>query len=698
MTHPLMALFSPRSVALVGASSDPRKLGGRPLHNLLSFGYRGRIYPVNPGADEVQGVRAFRSVTDLPEVPDQAIIVVPARHVAPALEACAAKGIRIVQILSAGFAEVGGEGIALQRDVVEIVARTGLRITGPNALGSVSPGDAFFGTFSSLMDSLRPPPGRVGVVTQSGAFGSHVYAVAAQRGIGISRSVATGNEVDLDVAECIGVLVEDPQTDVICAALEGCRDGGKLRRSLRAAALAGKPVVLMKVGSTEAGALAAATHTGSLAGSDAVFDAVFRECGAWRAHTIEEMVDVAYICATGRMPDDDALVVVTVSGGIGVLMADQAVELGLRLPAVAPALGERLRAILPYVTGVNPIDTTAQVAGTPAKIVELVDAVQQASPAGSVLIYLSHIGRAPERFPALQPVLEDLRARHPGMLLVVVGTTAPEVRDWLEVRGIPAFEDPSRAVAAIHGAAQLGHRHRTLEAPATPDLDAQRALDIRADDEAAAKRLLAAAGVPVLPERLCTSAAEAADAAATFGFPVVAKIVSPDILHKTEAGGVLLDLADAAAVERAFDAIMANVRAYSAEAELRGVLVAPMRHDGVETIIGVQRDPVFGPMVMFGLGGVTVELFKDVAFASAPLSPAAAHRLIRAVRGHALLEGWRGAPGVDMDALAQVVCRLSELAAAHAGTLLGLEVNPFLIGPEGGVALDALITMEPPAG
>jgi acyl-CoA synthetase (NDP forming) len=696
MDHPLAPLFSPRSVAVVGASSDPRKLGGRPLHNLLQFGFRGRIYPVNPAAAQVQGVTAYASVRDLPEVPDQAIVVVPAKHVAAALEDCAAKGVRLVQILSAGFAEVGGEGVALQQQVIEIIRRTGMRITGPNALGSVSPSDAFYGTFSSLMDSLRPPPGKVGVVTQSGAFGSHIYAVAAQRGIGISRSIATGNEADLDVAECIGALIADDRTEVICAALEGCRNGAGLRASLRAAAAAGKPVVLMKVGSTEAGAIAAATHTGSLAGSDAVFDAVFRECGAWRARTIEEMIDVAYVCATGRMPVDDALVVVTVSGGIGVLMADLAIDLGLQLPAVPPSLGERLRTILPYVTGVNPIDTTAQVAGTPAKIVELVDAAQAARPAGTVVIYLSHIGRAPERFASLHPVLEDLRRRHPDTLLILVGTTAPEVRDWLEARGIPAFEDPSRAIQAVCGAARLGQWHRELAPPAAPDLTALQALDIRADDESAAKRLLAAAGLPVLPERLCTNAAAAVGAAEAFGFPVVAKIVSPDILHKTEAGGVLLDLANAEAVERGFHAIMASAHSYRPGAELRGVLIAPMRRGGIETIIGVQRDPVFGPIVMFGLGGVTVELYKNVAFASAPLDLAAAHRLIAAVRGHALLEGWRGSPGVDLTALADALCRISELAAAHAGTVRSIEVNPFLIGPDGGVALDALITTDPP--
>ena len=628
--HPLLALFAPASVAVIGASSDSRKLGGRPLHNLLHYGYRGRIYPVNPAAATVQGIPSYRSVADLPETPDQAILVVPAAAVLPALEACVTKGIPVVQILSAGFAEVGGEGVVLQAQVLALTRRTGLRVTGPNALGSVSPADGFYGTFSSLIDSLRPAPGPVGVVTQSGAFGSHVYAVAAQRGLGISRSIATGNEVDIDVATCLAFLAADPATRVICAALEGCRDGYRLRATLRACTRAGKPVIIMKVGSSDAGALAAATHTGSLAGTDAVFDAVFRECGAFRAKSIEEMIDIAYLCATAGLPQSDTLTVVTISGGIGVLMADAAAEHALRLPAISPETAARLRTILPTVTGINPIDTTAQVAGTPGKLVDLMDAVQAEAVTGTAVLYLSHIGRVPDRFEDLHAPLQALRQRHPQLLLILCGTTVPKIRVWLEANGIAAFEDPTRAIAAIDGAVRLQQRARPEpDAPPAPILPA---IDLAtaAVDERGAKAMLAAIGIPVLDERACATAEEAVSAAEAIGFPIVLKIISPDIAHKTEVGGVLLNLATPEAVRNGVATITDRVRYAMPTARLQGVLVSPMVQSGVETIIGIQNDPVFGPMVMFGLGGVLVELFRDVAFASAPLSPRgckAPHRL-----------------------------------------------------------------------
>jgi len=690
--HALEKMFRPKSVAVIGASGDPDKLGGRTLLHLKELGYKGRIYPINVSAKEVQGLRAWRSVADLPEVPDSALILLPAPMVEKALEECAAKGILHVQVLSSGFAEEGGDGLAMQERVVAVARRHGMRITGPNALGSISPPDGFFGTFSSLLATAQPRPGKVGIATQSGAYGSHIYAAASLRGIGISRAIATGNEADIDVATCIDYLAEDPGTAVICASLEGCKNGARLRQALLKAAARRKPVIIMKVGSTEVGAAAAATHTGSLAGEDRIFSAVFRECGALRASSIEELIDIAYVCAIAPLPPSADVGILTVSGGIGVLMADACIQAGLAVPPMLPEVLARVREIQPVAGGRNPIDTTAQLNGRMHIFEAISQEMVRGAKLGSVLFYLAHLGRNLQRFPPLEQSLAALRRTAPDRLIVAVMTSIEEIRLKLEALGVPVFEDPSRAVKAVAGATML--RVLQAQAGAPPDAARGERLALSSANEAGAKEVLARIGVPVLPERICTSAEQAVMAASTLGFPVVMKILSDDIPHKTEVGGVLLNLTDGEAVAQGFAELMRRARAVKPEARLDGVLIAPMVTGGVETIIGVQRDPIFGPMVMFGLGGISVELFRDVAFASAPLTPERAEALITSVRGARLLDGWRGAPALDKRALVAALCKVSEFAVAHQDQVESIEINPFLVKAESAFALDALIAMR----
>ncbi|MDP3414389.1 acetate--CoA ligase family protein [Falsiroseomonas sp.] len=690
--HPLEKMFRPGSVAVIGASNDPDKLGGRTLLHLRELGYRGRIYPINVTAKQVQGLPAWPSVRDLPEVPDCALMLLPASLVEPALEDCAAKGILHVQVLSSGFAEEGAEGAAMQDRVAALARKHGMRITGPNALGSISPPDGFFGTFSSLLATAQPGPGVIGIATQSGAYGSHIYAAAHLRGIGISRAIATGNEADIDVAAAIDYLADDAGTRVICASLEGCKDGAALRRALLKAAAARKPVIIMKVGTTEVGAAAAATHTGSLAGEDRIFGAVFRECGAYRTQSIEEMIDIAYLCAIAPLPPNDAVGVLTVSGGIGVLMADACIEAGLSVPPMADDVLARIRAIQPMAGGRNPIDTTAQLNGR----MHVFEAISQemlcGAELGSFLFYLAHLGRNIPRFPPLEQTLAALRQAAPDRVVVAVMTSVEEVRTKLEALGVAVFEDPTRAVKAVTGAARLrALQDAALAVPEVVVAAAPRRL--AAGNEAAAKALLAEIGVPVLPEHVCASAEDAMRAADAVGYPVVMKILSDDIAHKTEIGGVLLDLADADAVRQGFATLMHRARTARPDARLDGVLVAPMVRGGVETIIGVQRDPIFGPMVMFGLGGVSVELFRDVAFASAPLTQARAAALVDSVQGVRLLAGWRGGPVLDKAALVAALCAVAAFAAAQP-EVESIEINPFLVQQQGGVALDALVALR----
>jgi|JI10StandDraft_1071094.scaffolds.fasta_scaffold117548_3 acyl-CoA synthetase (NDP forming) len=694
--HSLDPLFFPASIALIGASSDPERIGGRPLRFLLEGGFGGALYPVNrSGAAEIQGLKAYASLLDVPGPVEHAIIAVPVAGVETALLECAQKGVRVVQVFTAGFAEVDAAGARMQQRLVDICRGAGMRMIGPNSLGTLNPKTRFFATFSTFLNGMQPRAGVIGLATQSGAFGSATYGMATLRGIGLSRVVATGNEADVDVAECIDYLADDPDTRVICAALEACKDGERLRAALRKAADAGKPLIIMKIGQTEIGAAAAATHTGSLAGNDAVYDAVFAECGALRAQSVEDMLDLAHYCAvTGALPHNEAIGIMTGSGGIGILMADNASQLGLALPALSEGAAATLREILPFAVPANPFDTTAQVTSVPDGVARVIEAmVDPHSAYGTVFAYLAHVGLSPQRFAGTEARLIAVRQAHPGRQFVVVMLSDPAVTQRLEDAGVAVFADPTRAVRAVAGAARMARLRRQLHRNAAPVAAAPTPLPQgRALTEHEAKLLLSGAGIPVLPEKVCSTAAEAIEAAHGMGFPVVVKIVSPDIAHKTEIGGVVVNLADADAVGAAVDAVFSRAAAAAPGARIDGVLVAPMVRGGVETILGIHMDPVFGPMVMFGLGGTAVELYKDVAFASAPLDPQRALALVDAVRGATLLRGWRGGPQYDVAALVQALCRLSEFAVAHAGQLTGIDINPFVVQTSGGVCLDALIS------
>lgn len=699
--HSLDPLFFPASIALIGASSDPERIGGRPLRFLLEGGFGGALYPVNrSGAAEIQGLKAYASLLDVPGPVDHAIIAVPVAGVEAALLECAQKGVRVVQVFTAGFAEVDAAGAALQQRLVDICQGAGMRMIGPNSLGVLNPKTRFFATFSTFLNGMQPRAGVIGLATQSGAFGSATYGMATLRGIGLSRVVATGNEADVDVAECIDYLADDPDTRVICAALEACKDGERLRAALRKAAAVGKPLIIMKIGQTEIGAAAAATHTGSLAGNDAVYDAVFAECGAYRAQSVEDMLDLAHYCAvTGALPPNESIGIMTGSGGIGILMADNASQLGLTLPALSEGAAGTLREILPFAVPANPYDTTAQVTSVPQGVTRVIEAmVDPESAYGTVMAYLAHVGLSPQRFAGTEAGLIALRKAHPQRQFVVVMLSDPAVSQRLEDAGIAVFADPTRAVRAVAGAARMASLRSRMQLPLAGAVAAPAPLPSdRPLTEHEAKALLSAAGIPVLPERLCRNAAEAADAARGMGFPVVVKIVSPDIAHKTEIGGVVVNLPDAEAVRAAVGTVLARAAAAAPAARIDGVLVAPMVRGGVETILGIHMDPVFGPVVMFGLGGTAVELYKDVAFASAPLSPERARALVQSVRGSALLQGWRGGPQHDVPALVQALCRLSDFAMAHAPQLAGIDINPFVVQATGGVCLDALISTRAPA-
>ena len=694
MTGPLSALIAPQSIAILGASDDPSRIGGRPLAYLKTAGFPGPIYPVNPTRETVQGLPAFASVADLPTTPEAAIIALPAARVEEAVTALAERGTRACVVFASGFAEIGEA--ALQDRITAIAQAGGMRVLGPNCLGLFDVASRFYGSFTTTLDRGIPSEGKLSIVSQSGAFGSHLYYLARQRGLGMRSWITTGNEADVTVAECLEHLAQDPGTKVIMAYAEGFRDGDRLVAALEEARRAEKPVIMMKVGRSAIGAEAASSHTAALAGADVVCDAVLRQYNVHRARTTEELIDIAYAASTGALPKGRRLGLVTISGGVGVLMADAASDHGLDVAPMPDAAQSALKEQLPYAGVRNPIDITAQAFNDPGLLRKNLDLVLDQGNYDAVIAFLTSIPGSAANAGPIRDALAAVRAAHPDFPLILSMLVPDEVRREYEALGYAVFEDPSAAVATVAATARL-HEGFTRANPIGEASGQPLALRNGTLDEHASKQLLAAAGIPVPVERLATSPEEAVDAWKAVGRPVALKLVSPDILHKTEAGGVLLGLADAVAVTEGYTTIMQRARAFAPGAHLSGVLVTPMEAGAdtgtIETILGVQRDPVFGPVVLLGLGGVLVELLGDVTFRRAPIDLAEAERMIGELRGAEIFAGIRGRPPADTDALAKAIVTLSQFAVTHADAVESIDINPFLLRPkgQGAVALDALI-------
>lgn len=688
----LTALFRPRSVAIIGASDDPARISGRPVRYLREGGFKGPIFPVNPKRAVVQGLKSYGAVADLPEVPDVALVAVSAELTRDAVRQCADKGVKAAVLFSAGYAETGAEGAAAQEELLGIARASGMRLLGPNCLGVFNSELGFYGTFANALDRGLPRAGPIAVVSQSGAYGAHIAYLARARGMGVRYCITTGNEADVDVAQALHWLARQPEVEVIMAYTEGVRDGATLLAALRIAHDNRKPVIFTKVGSSAAGARAVSSHTAALAGADAVYDAVFRQYGVHRARTTDEQLDVAYACARGILPEGNKLGVVSVSGGGGVQISDAAERQGLDVAPMPQEAQRKLKALLPFAAVGNPVDATAQVLNDMSLLVRNFEVLLEE---GGYDAYIGYFTTTPAARPFAAPLREAIlqgTRNHRDRLIALCMVADSEIVRTYEESGFLVYEDVDRAVASVAALVRLRQSFdRKIDLP--EEERAAQALPRGPISEHEAKRLLAAAGIPVLPERLAASAEEATAAGAALGYPVAMKIVSPDIAHKTEIGGVLLGVANAAAAREGFETLRQRTKKAFPHARLDGVLVAPMAPKGVETIVGAMRDPTFGPVVMFGLGGVLVEMLKDVTLRLAPFGEDEALRMVREVRGRALLEGARGAPRCDLRALARALASISRFAAAHAGELESIDVNPFLVLPEGqgAVALDALI-------
>jgi acyl-CoA synthetase (NDP forming) len=566
-------------------------------------------------------------------------------------------------------------------------------------MGFFSVRSGLIATFTSAFDHHGgkgfPRLGPISIASQSGAVGSHIMVMLRDRGLGMNKWITTGNQSDIEIADCIRHFADDDETGIIVSYVEGVHDGRKFVAALERAHERGKPVLMLKVGTSEVGAAAAASHTASLAGSDQVFDAVLRQCGAYRAESLEHLTDVAAAVSGGRYPADRSIGIVSMSGGVGVLSADRASARGLDVRELPQPVQAKLRQAVSFSATRNPVDTSAAGMTDFGIFAQFIENVVEEGGYASIVVFMTHIGLM-DRYAEIRPRLMDLRKRCPGPVIMLAIGGPDSMRVELEEAGFLVQADPSRAVDSVAAIVEIGaalkrrHERPSVTLPAV-DLPREKLSEFEA------KRLLAKLGVPAVQEGLARTADEAEKLASAAGFPVALKIASADIPHKTEIGGVLLNVANAAEVKAGFAELMRRAGAAAPRARLDGVLVAPMIKDGTETIVGVARDPVFGPVVMFGIGGIFAEVYKDVAFRLAPFGADVADAMIREIKGFPLLDGARGRPKADLAALRDTLVRLSVFAADARDRVESVDVNPFIVRSKGAVAVDALIVPAAPS-
>jgi acetyltransferase len=696
VTRPTLAPFlDPSSVAVIGASRDPSKVGGSVLANLRAARFAGRIVPINAHADMVQGIRSVPSILAVEGAVDLAVITVPAPAVLPALVECVAKGVAGAVVISAGFREAGEQGRTREAELRAWLRDQPIRVLGPNCLGWIRPSRCLNLTFAPGM----PEPGGIAFVSHSGALAVAILDWARERRMGFSLFASLGNQADITEADVLEAVAGDAETRVIAAYLEGVADGRRFFEALRAAAAA-KPVVLLKAGRSAEGARAVSSHTGALAGSDRAFDAAVKQAGALRVGAVEELFDVARGLASQPLPRGRRLLVVTNGGGLGIVATDAARDAGLAVePLEAPVRARLAVGLPPTASLANPVDLVGD--ADAARYSHALHAIGDAA-ADAALVLLT-AQAATDASGVARAVIGATRSWRIPVAGAFVGgaRVAPGVRT-LEEAGIPCYPFPEPAVRTLAGMARLWERRGRRAEPARPavrdDAAAAAVAGLRASGlptlgMSELAPVLTSYGIPVMVSQAADTAEEAASAAERLGFPVALKLRSPDITHKTEVGGVRLGLPSPAEVAAATTAMLARVRASRPEARIDGVLVQPMAPPGVELLLGMIRDPQFGPMVVVGFGGIHVEVLKDTAARLCPLERGAALDMLDELRMAPLLDGVRGEPPVNKDLLAEVICRFAQLAV-DAADVAELEVNPLVAGPDGVVAVDARARIE----
>ncbi|WP_107775023.1 acetate--CoA ligase family protein [Nocardioides sediminis] len=690
-------MWHPERVAIVGASGREHSLAWWPQRLLQQYGFAGDLIPVNPNRDEIGGLRCAPSIADVEGHVDVAVVTMDAIGTARAVAECAAAGVGAVVLPAQGFGEGGEDGKRVEREILEVARAAGMRIHGPNSDGIANFAN---GTVLSIQPVLGQgvSPGKVAVITQSGATAGSLVSRLADEGIGVKYYASAGNEIDLGYADYLSVALQDPEVEMVLSFVEAIRRPDDFVAVARLAAELGKPIVAIKVGRTDQAAARAAAHTGALAGEDRIYQALFDSLGVIRVDELSEVVAIAKlhlaVQSKGANVAGRDIAVMSVSGGQAGALADRAADFGLRLPAVSPATAERLDALFPHGNALNPCDLTGDVAKR-ADLAALAYEAFAADNGVDLLVYArKELTGAMGRDSATHLAEAAGRTSLPLVVYAMDGSCNDDERATYATHGVPVFASASELFAAVRGLADFAARPTTLELEVQREpvaaIPAGRTGALADED---AKALLAAYGIPFPAETVVTDADGAAKTASDIGFPVAMKVVSDRILHRTEMGGVVLRVEDEAGARSAFDLLSERAREALGGDDADGILVQQQVVDGVEILVGLVVDPQFGPFVVVGTGGVMTELLDDAVLHPAPVTPERAVAMVRSLKGFALLDGFRGAPPADVEALAQVVADLSRLGADHPTAISELDLNPVLVRPDGrgAVAVDALV-------
>ena len=693
-------LLQPRSIAVVGASAQPGKIGYTVISNLIKGGYKGKIYPINPTANEILNLPVYPSVSAVHDSIDLAVVTVPVKLVSQVAEECGQKGIKALSVITSGFSEVGRRD--LEDELLAITHRYGMCVLGPNIVGTLSNSDALNASFAPFL----PFVGKATLITQSGALLIAMDAITYTRKVGFDKMISIGNMADVDFADLITWLDTDENTSCVCLYIEGFKDG---RKFIEACQKTKKPIIALKAGISAHGAAAAASHTGSLAGSVKVYGAAFQQAGVVQASDLKNLFDRTLALSLQPPLRGEQLLVITNGGGVGVLATDSAERFGIPMHFAPEDVQIELKKHMPeYGSAKNPVDLTGM-AGNEWYYDSVKYAYAHPWTDGLVVLYCETAITNPlEIAQAVKKAIDETRIKNrPVVVSMVGGTRCEEAMQWLVENGIPAYGAPDEAMNAMAALREYNNIRAMLAEPTTGcDPDGAKAAreviaKVRADGriamtEVEAKQIFLAYGLPIAPTNLATSEDQAVELAHKITYPVVMKVVSPDIIHKSDAGGVKVNIKTDTGVREAYKTILENCKKYKAEANIHGVAVQEMAPWGTEVIVGSVNDPTFGPTVMFGLGGIFVEVLKDVTFRVAPLNIQQAKQMLGEIRSAPILAGVRGEAPRDREALADLICRYAKMVYDLNDEIAETDANPVLVYEEGKglMVVDARIILK----